>query len=281
MKMAKTSYRKIVWIACLIGFTAACELPGLAFFGTPTPTPAPGVDWQGTVDRFKALHSGLKLPDYLMKQPAAKKGGEFEINQYFTVLKRLSLAEGLALDYVYRFDGMGGGPVIYTRPAGTPAYTTYEEYAKAAPKQTVPPKATPIPANTEYLESIRTDGTPESYFQLAVLAQLGSQFYLFWHSGTFDTQIIASSAARDQLITQLDKGDFGKRITVDQAAQARKIDLRVVVREDGQNMTVSYVTFSKWGGFYRTTFTFHKDFPHRLVNRKNELLVEYQCGIVF
>lgn len=43
---------------------------------------------------------------------------------------------------------------------------------------------------------------------------------------------------------------------------------------------VELVTFTKWGGFYRTTYIFDRSFPHNIIDVKKENLVPYDCGIV-
>ena len=245
----------------------ACELP----FAQSSPTPVWSIEWQDTPDRLKALHQGLGMPAHLSKAPAIKLETDFDVNRYFTVLNHLSMESGYQLDYAYNFSSIGGLPILYGRSTGTAPYQTYNDYARAEPGQEI----------TSYLEKIRTDGTPEGYYQLAVLAQLGSQFYLYWHAANNDTQIVADRATLEKLINDLKAPKSGYPLTADQAAKARTIDPQPQIEFGSENVTVRYVTFTKWGGFRRSSFVFHKEFPHRIVDRKTETLVEYQCGIVF
>ncbi len=62
------------------------------------------------------------VPRYLQQTDARKNGSEFDVSQFFTVLEHLSMESGYTLDYVYRFDGMGGSPVLYARPLNQVPY---------------------------------------------------------------------------------------------------------------------------------------------------------------
>jgi hypothetical protein len=43
---------------------------------------------------------------------------------------------------------------------------------------------------------------------------------------------------------------------------------------------VEVVIFTKWGGFFRRTYTISRSFPHT-IDMKEENLVPYECGIMF
>jgi len=118
---------------------------------------------------MSALTGGLEFPANFQTENPVKTGSEFDVMQYFRVLDHLSMQPGYVLDYVYRYDGMGGYPVLYVRPAGQPPYATEADLAAGGD-------------STGYLDFVQTDDTPESYFQFVVLATMGSQFYLFWHA---------------------------------------------------------------------------------------------------
>jgi hypothetical protein len=44
---------------------------------------------------------------------------------------------------------------------------------------------------------------------------------------------------------------------------------------------VQVITFTKWGGFYRLTYTIRRAFPHTLSDVKQEDLVPYDCDVMF
>jgi len=49
----------------------------------------------------------------------------------------------------------------------------------------------------------------------------------------------------------------------------------------GDIAIVEVITFTKWGGFYRETYTISREVPHRIMDIKQENLVPYDCGIAF
>jgi hypothetical protein len=54
----------------------------------------------------------------------------------------------------------------------------------------------------------------------------------------------------------------------------------VVILQDDVAI-VEVVTFTKWGGFYRYTYTISRDLPHTILDLKQENLVPYDCGVMF
>ena len=103
-------------IAGLIGVGAA----GLLFPAAPrSDSPL-----QETVDGMAALAGSQQIPENLMADEPLKLGGEFDPNQYFSVLTHLQMEPGYTLDYVYYYDFMGGYPALYARPADQAPYQT-------------------------------------------------------------------------------------------------------------------------------------------------------------
>lgn len=71
---------------------------------------------------------------------------------------------------------------------------------------------------------------------------------------------------------------------MDTAQQAKVRTLRnivPVVALEGDTARVEVVTFTKWGGFYRYTYTIHREFPHTILDLEQENLVPYDCGVMF
>lgn len=245
---------------------------------TLAPTSPPGGSSrcpQETIDAIVGLRTGYELPDYLEQENAEKRGGEFDVNRYFTVLKHVSMEPGYVLDYVYCWDGMGGSPVLYARKAEAPAYRTCSEYQRAV--------STPAPGTAagSWLDHVRADGTPEGFIELVVLRTMGSQFYLFWHSNYNDARIVCDPATMEAIISSLEGTNFGTPITAEQAAAARALDIAPRVEIGDRQVVVKIVLFTRWGGFYRSTFTMARDFPHTFEKPDSEELVPYDCGIMF
>lgn len=223
---------------------------------------------RATVDAMSALTGGLELPANFRTENPVKTGSEFDVMQYFSVLDHLSMQPGYVLDYVYHYDGMGGYPVLYVRPAGQPFYATEADLAAGGD-------------STSTLDYVQTDDTPESYFQFVVLAKMGSQFYKFWHANYSDSQIVCDKAGVTAIVASLD-GDFGYRISL--AARVRAALLKDVgpsVKVGGQTVEVRLVTFTRWGGFYQETYTLSRSMPHTIQDVQEKNLVPYECGVMF
>jgi hypothetical protein len=221
-----------------------------------------------TVDAISALTGGLEIPANFRTSDPVKKGGEFDVMQYFSVLDHLSLVQGYMLDYVYHFDGMGGSPILYVRPATQPPYAAESDLAAAGD--------TP-----RYLDYVQTDETPESYFQLAVLSLMGNQFYLYWHADYNDSQIICTKVDVTDIVTSLD-GNFGYPISLISRVRAALLsDVGPVVNLGTQEAEVRLMTFTRWGGFYQQIFTISRSTPHSILDVQQKNLVPYDCGVMF
>ena len=85
-----------VIVAAVVLLSVACWLI------PKQPTP-PSAAWRSTVGDLATLQNGLELPDHFRDQNATRTGDEFDVNEYFSVLDRLSMEPGYVLDYVYCF----------------------------------------------------------------------------------------------------------------------------------------------------------------------------------
>jgi hypothetical protein len=220
------------------------------------------------VDAISTLTGGLEIPANFQTSDPVKKGGEFDVMQYFSVLDRLSMQPGYVLDYAYHFDGMGGFPRLYARQIGQAPYATEADLSAAGD--------TP-----GYLDFVQTDDSPESYFQLALLSLMGSQFYLYWHADYNESQIVCSKADVSEIVASLN-GDFGYPILfVSRIRAALLKDVGPEVNVGDQTAEVRLATFSRWGGFYQQIFTISRFMPHTILDVQEKNLVPYDCGVMF
>jgi len=221
---------------------------------------------------FEALQEPLGFPDHLAEEDAEKAEGDFDANLYFDVLDRISPQRGYVLDYVYHYAGIGGGPVLYARKATAPPYWNYSEYAAASPNKR---------ADREdyYLRHIAADGSPEGYFQLALLRIQGEQFYQFWHDAYNDDRIVCDlEEARAGL-----GGGFGADESTIEGllADLAGYDLAPTVSMNRDLVKVEAVVFTKWGGFIKRSILMEREAPHLILGEGSQVLVEYDCGIMF
>jgi hypothetical protein len=242
----------VTWVVVL---SVAC---GPIFSSTP-----PSADWQSTVDELSVLQDNLKIPEHFMEENAARTGEEFDVNEYFDILDHLSMESGYVLDYVYCYDGMGGFPRLYARLEDQPQLLKCGDFRGD---------------RGDYLAHIQTDDTEEGFFQFILLQVVAGQFYLYWHAGYYDDAVICDRDTIDSIVSA-ERGcePFSAR----QKREARAIDPAPIVEMGDEVVTVKIVTFSKWSGFTQETYEIDRSFPHAIRDSSSEVLVEYECGIVF
>ena len=231
---------------------------------------------------FEALTAGLEVPEHLMNDAAEKAEGDFDVNLYFTVLDRLSMRRGRVLDYVYNYAGIGGAPVLYARKAVAAPYGNRSEYLAAEPS------AEEADREDYYLSFVSTDGSSEGFFQLALLIIQGEQFYQFWHAAYNDDRIVSDLEDARAILTSPTSptcltGWVGEdNATVEELLdEVAGIDLAPIVSMNGDMVKVEVVVFTKWGGFVRRSMIMEEDYPHLIIEERSEVLVPYDCGIMF
>lgn len=252
--------KKIVLLVATAAFFAllTCRLSS---------TPTSEIDCAGTLEALHRVQGDLTFPENFQTENPAKQGGEFDANTYFQALTHLSMQPGYALDYVYHFDGMGGYPLLYSRPVEQTPFLTEADYAASRD-------------SANYLDYVQIDDTEDGYFQYVVLNILGPQFYLFWHANYNDYRIVCDTAAVRSIASIL--GDFGRPMSLLSRLQALLLrDVAPTVSTGEQTVEVQVVVFTKWGGFLRWTFSIDRNFPHKILDVKEETLVPYDCGVMF
>ena len=208
------------------------------------------------------------LPQHLF-DTGAKQGDEFDPNQYFNILTHISMQEGYALDYVYQNDSLGGFPLLYARPADQVPYASITDI----------PENTQLPDFREHLE---IEDVEQGYFEYVVMDIMANQFYLFWHANYNDTRIVCNREEVNDIISSVNSSDFGNKLDLLQQTKARTMkNIEPVVSLIGEVAKIQVITFSKWGGFYRLTYTISRGFPYTVTDVKQENLVPYDCGVMF
>ena len=209
----------------------------------------------------------VDIPESLIES-GVKQGGEFDPNDYFKALTHLSMRDGYALDYVYPIDFLGSFPMLYPRPVDQPPYVS----------------AADVPEGVKlgnFRDQLAIEDVEQGYFEYAVMDIMASQFYLVWHANYNDLLIVCDKDAANEIVDDTNSHDFGMKFDLAQQAQVRALtNVEPVVKLTDDSAIVEIVTFTKWGGFFRRTYTISRSFPHE-VDVKGENLVEYDCGIMF
>lgn len=224
-------------------------------------------DCADIVSAVAGLQTG-QVPEHL-SSTGIKRGDEFDVNQYFNVLTHLSMQDGYTLDYVYQNDSLGGFPMLYARPVDQVSYGSVADI----------PENTQLPDFREHLD---VEDVEQGYFEYVVMNLMANQFYLLWHANYNDLEVVCDRSEVDEIVTQVSSGDFGVAMDLPSQAKARTLqNVEPVVRLTGDVAIVEVITFTKWGGFYRYTYTISRGVPHTIVDLKQENIVPYDCGIAF
>jgi hypothetical protein len=233
------------------------------------------------MDGLYDLKKDLGLPDHFTAGEPLRQGTDFNPNEYFQVLSRLQTAPGFELDYLFFGDDLGGKPVLYARKTGAAPFKTYEEFLKSYGEELSGERSyAAVNHAYDYLDKIRPDGSPESYFQFISMALLGDQFYLFWH-GLYNDTIILCDPSDLQYVTE-DLKDYDLELPAAVTGRVEDIDFEPVVLVGEETITVRFVSFSKWGGFFENIYTLDRNRESiKLIDSQWNPLMEYDCGIAF
>lgn len=219
------------------------------------------------VQAFRQVQPGAIPPSLL--ESGIKQGDEFDVNEYFDAFTHISMEEGYTLDYVYQVDSLGAYPILYARPVDQPAYVTTKD----------------LPVGLEladYLSHVAIDNTEQGYFEYVALIMMARQFYLDWHANYNDTEIVCTRKAVNTIIADINDGDFGLPLDAAEQVKARTMtDIEPLVRLTDDTAVVELIFFTKWGGFYRATYTINRSFPHTIIDVIEENVVPYDCGVAF
>jgi hypothetical protein len=256
----------VLAIVTLTAAILACQ----AIIPTRPPSEILDLGCNETIAGIEELQSNLSLPSHFWEENPAKQGGEFDPNRYFETFSYLRMQDGYVLDFVYHQDGFGGFPLLYARPVEQVPYDTEADYRAAASDQ------------EDYLSFVLPQDNPAGYFEYAAFAILSPQFYLDWHANYSDWQVLCGKSDVEEVI-QLFEGEdaFGYPMSAAQKRQARAIENpQPSVELTDETAIVKLLVFSKWGGFFRRTLTIRRT-DHFILDEQDELLVEYDCGIIF
>lgn len=215
----------------------------------------------------------------------------FDINEYFTVLTHIFMEPGWVLDYVTMVEPgieyIGDNrPILYVRQEDQAPFENYDEFMAAMDSNGednpfvllhVLMYGGAIPDN-----KIRCDGTEESFIEYIMFQIMGGQFYLGWHANYDDAAVICDESGLEAI---LEKGDdtLGDPEPLPEEVQrkARYLKIEPVVTFYDDIVTVEVTVFTKWGGFFRSTYTINREYPHMIIDANNNLIIEYDCGVMF
>ena len=317
----------VVLLFSITGCTTALELPTPTVTGapmstptsmptktpkptatvTPTPEPSPTAtvfvmpaslvtdpsaliitdECRAVVDGIYNLKKELEFPEHFLEENPIKQPSDFDPNQYFRVLRHLSMEAGYKLDYLYFGDELGGLPLVYARTSGSAPFQSYEEFLGSYGEEMSGERSYGwLNHSYDYLESVRIDQSPESYFEFVTLALLGDQFYLFWHGMYNDIRILCETGDIEGVVADVNEllsVPLGEPFEFSREVQDKidMIDFTPVVLVEEDTISLRFVTFTKWGGFVEYVYVMDKDDPVQLLDVQFNSLVEWDCGVNF
>lgn len=222
------------------------------------------------------------MPEHLMSENPSRQSSDFDPNQYFRVLSHLNMTIGYQLDYIYYKDDLGGFPLVYARKSNDAPFHSYKELLKSFGEDISGVGVVVyghLPHQRDYLERIEIDRSPESYFEYVTLWLLVDQFYL-WQRGLYnDEKILCDSS--DMKYVYEDMESFDLEFPQNVKDRIEQIDFAPVVIVDKTTVTVRFVRFTKWGGFFQDKYVLDKENPGHWLDVESNKLIEYQSDINF
>lgn len=206
------------------------------------------------------------MPRRIVGADGKKVAGLFDPNTYFTVLKHVRMKPGYELDYIYMNSFLGGYPCLFAKPSGKDMTPRDDECLNWE--------------EGKLGDYFMVDGTPDGFFELAVLLKMKGQFYLWWHGEYDDTRIVTQHEEMERIIEKRNRHGY-ETIGQEDRMQIAKIDKAPTVELLEDSAAVAYCLFTEWGGFSKVRDYYRKSPPHRIIKSEIIEAVDYDCGIIF
>lgn len=254
-------------------------------------------DQQQKINALKDLQNTMLPIDYSEEELNLINTAFF--NDLFDILQHLHIQDSFNIDFL-RY----GAPRFYCYQEES--FSNYEEYEHNLKFNNISDNDNP------YLNNILIEDSEEGYFEFVILEKIGEQFLLFGHANYNDVIIIADSTEIDYIeysinilaqnrrthesgYTYLDTTNINHRTLNDGRffPSSRKISLNDNDKEELYNLSVpsirfysSYVaveflSFTKWGGFMKEVYYIKRSFPHKIMRKVEQQIVEYNIGVRF
>ena len=143
---------------------------------------------QSVVARARERAEQSRNPPAPMMLPEALKTlqehpDRYDPNRWLELFPHVRMRPGWVLDFVYRYWGNGGAPVLYARAARGPRRAAVDENQRGAWQSALVP-----------------DGSGEGIFETVVLARVAHRFHRVWHAFADNAEFICD---RDGLRAEL------------------------------------------------------------------------------
>lgn len=221
---------------------------------------------RNTTKLILSTYEDLKIPDSFRTDSPKRMDSDFQIASILNELDFIEVNERFHIDYVYSYHNSVGFPLTYTLPLGKQNFQTEDDFKTK--------KHFPL------TYGIETDGSNWGFLQLAIVEEIGGQFYQYFEAGYDDTLVLCDIDDIENLIDELGADEVHLPFNWWQKMRAMTIsetDPLVTMRKGQNEVDVSILIFEHESGIVRRTFTYTYGFPHTLKNVQDEIVVAYHC----
>ncbi len=235
--------------------------------------------WLKDAKYLKSFNIDKKSDWYLKKKKESDSAikslkSSLNVKEYFNILTNISMEKGWNIDYIYKGDGSGSYPILFTFKGNK-----FNDWDKIYKKYNKESSSLHSEKYIDYLNHIRCDGTSDGFFQYVALSIIGSQFALGWHANYHDDRIICTKKTLNKILKLKDEKWY--KFNDEQIACAKKIKILPVITFNENKVKVRVVIFTKWGGFIERIYHIKKSNPYKFIKIENNVLCKYDCGIMF
>lgn len=211
---------------------------------------------------------------------------DLDFNTYFEYFNQLSIDSNWTLESHYRHFGDAGRPLLLAFEKNDSIANNLKQELSKNKKElegefgdwNLSKRLFNYQDSIDYLTPIHIE-SDSGYFQFLIFAMLGDNYCKFWHSNYGHLDIITSLESIKE-VTELDD-DFYYNFSKSEKEKALGINPIPNVENYNDSVTVRIVTLGPWDGFIERKFSISKKWPHKLRQYENNVLVEYDCGIMF
>ena len=159
--------------------------------------------------------------------------------------------------------GVGGGiPLIYAHTISQNPYLTYIDYITSLDDfEEHEESRLNFDRFDEFYEYGIVDDSPQGFFQYTAMITNINQFLLFWHALYIDEHTESFS---NEMIEQF-----------------FDLDLNPVVYMTEKDVTIRYITFTKFYGVVENYLVLDQNTPSIRIDLWHELLIQYHIGYAF
>jgi len=209
-------------------------------------------------------YAELKIPDNLKSDHPIRKETDFRLASVVEKLDFVKVNERFQVDYVYSYRNSMGFPLVYSLPASEKRFENEDDYKKGK--------------SMAFTYALETDFSQWGFLQLAILEELGGQFYQYYQAEYDDVTVICDIDDVENLIDVLDSEGVHPAFNWWQKMRALTIsetDPIIYLDQAGGSAVVSMLVFDHELGILRRDYTYTYGFPHKLLKTEDKLIVGY------